>query len=158
MFILAGSLTACSPDGIEAGHPVLLDEEGILAEYVAETGRLKLAPGDVWHPRPQQLIAEPPGPEGPMKFERGVGEQTAQFRWYCSWAELALTDEDAAEDALVQLDRFPDLSVWDTMDENGHILFTGISEEAARGQLDDLAEYVVDNCGDTDADRDVTDR
>ncbi|MBB1246682.1 hypothetical protein GL263_24475 [Streptomyces durbertensis] len=156
VLISAGSLTACSLGGADAGQPALLDEKEILAEYSAETDRLELAPGDVWDPRPQQLTADSPGPEGPMKFERGVGEQTAQFQWYCSWAKHALADEGAAQDAFVHLNKFPTLSVWDAMDENGHALFTGISEGAARGQLDELADYVDDNCETSDAVRDAT--
>ncbi|MDK1474680.1 hypothetical protein QNO07_14830 [Streptomyces sp. 549] len=132
-----------------------MDEKEILAEYSTEAERLELAPGDNWDPRPGQLATDSAGPEGAMKFEQGVGKQTAQFQWYCSWARLALTDGQAEQRALAQLKKFPTLDVWDAIDKNGHALFNGIAEEAAGGELDALADYVADSCEHSDADRDT---
>ncbi|MHC5903948.1 hypothetical protein ACVNF4_08575 [Streptomyces sp. S6] len=146
MLIAAGSLTACGSPSVMSG-PELLGEAEILAEYERETGRLELAPGDTWDPDPRQLKADSPDPDGPMKFERGIGEQTAQFQWYCSWARSALTGKGAQRAAaLARLEEFPTFSVWKAMDDNGHTLFTGISEEVSRDRTDALEEYVAGNC------------
>lgn len=152
--VVAGLLAACAPANPDthelvlpdSRHPVVLDEQQILAEYRAETGRLQLAPGDRWDPRPAQLTVGAPGSSRSLMFEQGVGAQTAQFYWYCSWASAALADDGLGGDALAELEAFPTLSVWQHMDTNGHALFRHISDRAAQGDLDELAGYVANDC------------
>ena len=80
-------------------------------------------------------------------FEVGVGAQTAQFSWYCLWAEAALrADGGSRREALTRLRAFPSLSVWRAMDEVGHTMFTEQLAEAERGDPQALSEYVATNC------------
>jgi hypothetical protein len=81
-----------------------------------------------------------------MMWEAGVGAQTAQFQWYCSWARAALRGGRDLQPALARLRRFPTLSVWDAMDDAGHVLFRGIIDDASRGRFDSLVRYVQEDC------------
>lgn len=93
--------------------------------------------------RPPHLDGEQDG----MMFHVGVGAQTAQFSWYCRWAEAALlADGGSRREALTRLRAFPSLSVWSAMDEVGHTMFTEQLAEAERGDRQVLAEYVATNC------------
>lgn len=138
-------LSACAAKAPEAVQRAHLSEDEIAAEYTAETRRLELAPGDTWVVAPQELKLASPDPARPMRYEQGVGAQTAQFQWYCSWAEQALADPEPAA-SLDRLAEFSSMSVWDDMDSNGHYLFTANLEDARLGELDALKGYVADYC------------
>lgn len=152
LMIVAGVLTACTATATgsdqqrEHQPPILLTAEQIMAEYLSETEQLELAPGDTWDSNPVQLSAAGAGGIRSMMYEPGVGAQTAQLQWYCSWATAALFDDDLRATALAKLAEFPSLSVWQYMDYNGHLLYERISAGAARGDLGALAEYVDNNC------------
>lgn len=124
--------------------PVLLTAAEARAEYLEQTGRLTLPAGQEWPASPSSLRADaaPPG----QMFEAGVGEQEAQFYWYCSWATVALGDAQERSWAMDMLDSFEALSVWQRMDSNGHALFRGIQESAVSADMEPLAAYVADNC------------
>lgn len=143
--LLVLTLSACTttePPVVQRAH---LTQDEIVAEYAAETRRLTLAPGDRWVPAPPELELTSPDPYRPMRYEEGIGAQTAQFQWYCSWAGQALTDPDPAA-SLDRLAEFSAMSVWDDMDSNGHHLFTGNLEDARAGDLAALDGYVSDYC------------
>ena len=139
------TLSACATSAPEPVPRAQLSQDEIQAEYAAETRRLELAPGDTWVVEPAELRLASPDPARPMRYEQGVGAQTAQFQWYCSWAGQALTDSEPGS-ALVRLGEFPSMSVWEDMDSNGHYLFTANLEDARAGDLDALEGYVADYC------------
>jgi hypothetical protein len=138
-------LTACSGTAAApSAPPHLLDRQQILAEYTQETSRLALPDGARWDGRPVEL--DVPAGDPAHLWEAGVGAQTAQFHWYCSWARAALADDSGRGPALAQLATFPDLGVWQAMDETGHAMFQAILDDARAGVLDSLDGYVADNC------------
>ena len=139
------SLSACATKAPEAVPRAQLTQDEIAHEYAAETRRLELAPGDTWVAAPPELELASPDPTRPMRYEQGVGAQTAQFQWYCSWAGQALTGTDPAS-ALDRLTEFSSMSVWEDMDSNGHYLFEGNLEDAQAGDFDALDRYVADYC------------
>lgn len=144
--VLACLLAACSwAAGPVDQAPHLLDRAGIIAEYRQETARLRLAGSDHWDPAPRELADPDPARPGSMRWEAGVGSQTAQFQWYCSWARAALAGRDPSG-ALAELARFSTMSVWDAMDDTGHRLFTRTLDQARRGNLRALARYRAGNC------------
>lgn len=139
------TLSACAATAPEPVQRAQLTQDEIVAEYAAETRRLELAPGDTWVVAPAELELGSPDPARPMRYEQGVGAQTAQFQWYCSWARRALEDPEPAA-ALDRLAEFSSMSVWDDMDSNGHYLFSANLEDARGGDLDTLDGYVADYC------------
>ena len=139
------TLSACAstaPESVQRAH---LTQDEIAAEYAAETRRLELAPGDTWAIAPPELTLASPDPSRPMRYEQGVGAQTAQFQWYCSWAKQALADPEPAA-SLDRLAEFSSMSVWDDMDSNGHYLFSANLEDARVGDFGTLSGYVADYC------------
>lgn len=140
-------LSACTTNNSsESNSPVLLDRDGIIAEYENETDKLQLANGDSWESDPIQLSAPDSNEARKLMWEEGIGAQTAQFQWYCSWAREALNQKSDREAALERLERFRAMSVWQMMDDNGHRMFTKIITRAKSGDLDPLSEYVRTNC------------
>jgi hypothetical protein len=136
-------LAACSNGQQPADRAVLLDQQQIMAEYVVETARLQLPDDAAWDPRPAELSGD--AGQGHM-FEVGVGAQTAHFHWYCAWARAALASGPGRSAALSQLATFPELGVWQAMDDTGHTMFEAILGQARAGSLDDLGGYVASNC------------
>lgn len=137
-------LGCSSDDGGTGGDTVILNAEQALEEYREQAAELELAAGDEFVDMPPTLSAlDEQG--NAMGFEAGVGAQTAQLQWYCSWARAALADPAAGE-PIERLETFSDLSIWDKMDDNGHRLFEDQLAQAKLGNLTPLSEYTAANC------------
>lgn len=123
----------------------LLDGQEVMQEYVAETAHLTLPSGGEWAIDSTRALIGADDPN--HHFERGVGAQTAQLEWYCSWATVAISGSSQRDAALLELPRIEHMSVWVTMDANGHRLHRAIHDRVARGDVAPMREYVATNCG-----------
>ncbi len=122
-------------------QPSMLTREQAITEYQAETKVLQLPTGTSWPQLPPDMRNDLPD----YRYEQGVGQQGAQFHWFCSWAAYGLNHHD--QQALTKLDAFTTMSVWSHIDDNGHALFIGIQKGISAGDLNPLRDYVATNCG-----------
>lgn len=142
--VIATLAAGCASGSSSSTARPSLSEQQILEEYAAETAILELAAGETWVQIPPDLTLDSPDPKRPMRYEQGVGAQTAQFQWYCSWATEAIHGDLKA--SLDRLETFPTMSVWDDMDTNGHNLFEANISDAHDGNLGTLESYVSEYC------------
>lgn len=106
-------------------------------EYQEETQVLELPPGLTWPGVPSEL--EEVLPESVM-YEEGVGQQGAQFEWYCAWASQGLASGNLGD--LDQLESFKEMTIWWHIDDVGQSLYERIQEGISTVDLTPLREYV----------------
>lgn len=102
---------------------------------------LELPPGRDWPEVPSELDGDLP--ESVM-YQEGIGQQGAQFEWYCAWAGHGLVSGNKRD--LNRLEGFKQMSIWSHIDDVGHNLYERIHDGIAAGDLEPLREYVSNNC------------
>ena len=142
---LGGCAVTPTPRAEAVPAPVLVDVAQARAEYAARTHELHLPEGRSWPAIPEILMEGAVSP-GHM-FERGVGQQEAEFQWYCVWADVALAEPARRSLAVTARGAFDETGAWTQMDDNGRALFGGIQDALGRGDLLPLTEYAASNCG-----------
>lgn len=118
----------------------LLTRTEIIAEYHTESAKLTLPPGSIWPSIPQQIATDP----ADYRYEAGVGQQGAQFWWYCSWAKHGISRDDPV--ALARLNQVKTMSLWSHIDDTGKAMFNEISTQIGAGNLGPLKDYLTSNC------------
>ncbi|MCX5380340.1 hypothetical protein [Streptomyces sp. NBC_00091] len=115
----------------------------MVAEYEAAADRLTLPPGSSW--------AGVPKAEPDAVFETGVGVNTAQMQWLCSWETEWISqrgrDADREERALSQLMEFPSTSFYQKfLDDNGRTFYDEYLTKARLGDPEGFQEDISANC------------
>lgn len=70
-----------------------------------------------------------------MYHQVGVGEQTVELGWYCSWASHAPNEAEEVLRALDRLSTLEQMSIWQYMDGVGYQLFADNLASARQGDL-----------------------
>lgn len=133
-------LCGCGSTSHTPNRAELLTRAEIIAEYRTETTKLTLPPESTWPPEPEHIATDPAN----YRYEEGVGQQGAQFWWYCSWAKYGITRDDPA--ALSKLSQIKTMSLWPHIDDNGKAMFNEISTQIDAGNFAPVEGYVATNC------------
>lgn len=139
------SVMGCAVDSPRGGD--LLSSAGAEHEYQVAKADMVLPPGSAW-PASAPEVSEAPAD---MKFQRGVGEQNAQFIWLCAWVSAALDGEAPWDEAKGQVMTLRERSLWRFMDRTGRALHEELfAAFDTRSELA-IAEYRADHCAYWDA-------
>lgn len=103
------------------------DADGMQEEYRAELARLEFPPD-------YSPAAEAAEGESGASYQSGLGRGAAGFQWLCAWSQEWISqralDSERADHALDVLDTFPELDLWNNMDNTGRQTILAAVDEA----------------------------
>lgn len=138
----AVSLSACSGKP----EPRYGPGERVVAEYLAESKTVQLAPGWQW---PTDLTYPNVVDGDGIKYEINIGRVDAAWYWHCSWARtyLASDDQSIKDAALVEVLKLKTSSYYEWgLDEVERGRRDKVLDDVTRGDIKSFQQIINLNC------------